>query len=236
MARFYNLIDHYIILVYVLAIIGVMGFFKNSEIYKKQTQYILLLLLLVLIWFYESLSYLLVYNRIVNFWVYNIFYFHFSSIMLLLLIRSFLKSWKFKTFIACEISIFLCISIFLHSIGFLKLNDSPEVMIFLVAFVVILACGLFFYELVSLPYYLERNILRLFEFWIVTINFFYYSCSFMVFVSYKYLYTNHLNIFFSIVEIPRNMALLCCLIYCLVIWSETLEKSFKIKLFDVRGN
>ncbi len=227
-SSFFERIDYYQWLLAVFAIAGLIGYSLLSKESKKKESLILSTGIVVLVAVYEYFATLLSASGQVNNWVYNIFNGHFAAILFLLLIRSFLKKKVHRKLVNLFIGLFLLFSLILHLSGFVHYNDSGEYISFLNTIFVLLSCGLYFIELISLDELLNVNPLREFSFWASTVILFYFSSSFMIYISLKYLYTNHMDIYYMVLEIPRNMALLCN--FCLLLAIVALATKEKLKL------
>ena len=232
-SSFFERINYYQWLLAVFAIAGLIGYSLLSKESKKKVSPILSLGILVLVALYEIGATLLATSSIVNNWVYNIFNGHFAAILFLLLIRSFLKKKIHRELVNLFIGLFLLFSLVLHLSGFVHYNDSGEYIAFLNTIFILFSCGLYFFELISLDELLNVNPLREFSFWACTVILFYFSSSFMIYISWKYLYTNHFDIYLMVKEIPRNMALLCNFCLLLAIVSFAIKEKLKLDIIHV---
>ncbi len=232
-SSFFERINYYQWLLAVFAIAGLIGYSLLSKESKKTESLILSTGILVLVALYENVATLLASSSKVNNWIYNIFNGHFASILFLLLIRSFLKKKIHRELVNLFIGLFLLFSLILHLTGFVHYNDSGEYISFLNTIFVLFSCGLYFFELISLDELLNVNPLREFSFWASTVILFYFSSSFMIYISWKYLYTNHLDIYYMVREIPRNMALLCNFLLCIAIVSLAIKEKLKLDIIHV---
>lgn len=230
---FFDRIDYYQILLGSLAVVGILGYSILSKKQKKIEAVQLSLGIVVIVAFYEILAAVFSSQRIVNNWVYNLFNSHIATILFLLLIRTFLKRKSHKKIVSNLIVIFLLISLFLHLTGISHYNDAGEYLSFLNSVMILSCCGLYFFELITLDEFLDINPLREFGFWATTVILFYISSSFMIYISLKYLYTNHLDIYYMVIEIPKNMAILCNLLLCLGIYSLVIENRFHQEIIHV---
>ncbi len=229
---FFERVDYYHWFLVVFAIAGLIGYSLLSKESKKESLF-LCVGILVLVAFYEFLGTILSTLSTVNNWVYNIFNGHIAAILFLLLIRSFLIRKSHKNLVSQFIGLFLLISLILHLIGFVHYNDAGEYIALLNTSFILLSCGLYFFELITLDELLPINPINEFSFWATTAILFYFSSSFMIYISWKYLYTNHLNIYFLVKEIPRNMALLLNFLLCLAIVSIPIKDKFKLETIHV---
>lgn len=230
---FFDRIGYYHILLGSFAVVGILGYSILSKKQKRIEAVQLSLIIVVIVAFYEILAAVLISQKLVNQWVYNLFNVHITAILFFLLIRSFLKKKSHKKMVNLLIILFLLISVFLHLCGTAQINDTGEYLSFLNSVMVLICCGLYFFELITLDEFLEINPLREFSFWVTTVILFYISSSFMIYISYKYLYTNHLDIFYMVIEIPKNMAILCNLLLCLGIYSLVIKNKFQHEIIHV---
>jgi hypothetical protein len=216
-----------------LALIGLVGFSILSKEQKRKKELQLSLSIIVLVAFYENLGDIIGSQGIVNNWVFNLFNFHIGTILFLLLIRTFLKRKIHKKIVIILIVLFLLISFLLHLTEIIQFNDEGEYLSFLSTVMILCCCGLYFLELLTLDEYLDINPLREFSFWVSTVILFYLSSSFMIYISFKYLYTNHLDVFYMVIEIPKNMAILCNLLLCSGIYSQVIKSRFQHEIIHV---
>lgn len=226
-------LDIYVLLLFGLAVVGLVGFSLLSKEQKRKKVLQLSLSIVVLVAFYENLGGFIGSQKIVNLWVFNLFNIHFAAILFLLLIRTFLKRKIHKKIVLLLIVLFLLISAFLHLTGITQFNETGEYLSFLISIMILSCCGLYFFELITLDEFLDINPLREFSFWVTTVILFYISSSFMIYISFKYLYTNHLDIYYMVIEIPKNMAILCNLLLCLGIYSQVIKNRFQLEIIHV---
>jgi len=232
-SAFFERIEYYQWLLAVFAILGLIGYSLLSKESKNKESLKLSTGIVVLVAVYEYVATFLSASGQVNNWVYNIFNGHFSAVLILLLIRSFLIKKIHRKLVNLFIGLFLLFSLILHLSGFVHYNDSGEYINFLNTIFVLFSCGLYFFELITSDELLNVNPLREFSFWASTVILFYFSSSFMIYISIKYLYTNHLDIFYMVIEIPRHMALLCNFLLCLAIVSLAAKEKLKLDIIHV---
>lgn len=230
---FFDRIAYYHILLVGFAVVGILGYSILSKKQKRNEPVQLSLGIVVVVAFYEILAAVLSSQKTVNLWVYNVFNSHVAAILFTLLIRSFLKRQNHKKAVIFLIVLFLLISAFLYLRGILHFNDTVEFLSFFNSVMILCSCGLYFLELITLDEFLEINPLKQFSFWASTVILFYFSSSFIIYISYKYLYTNHIDIFYMVIEIPKHMALLCNLLLCLGIYSPMIKNRFQKEIIHV---
>ena len=230
---FFDRIDYYLILLVGFALIGLIGFSTLSKEQKKKESVKLSLAILFVVPFYEMLATVYSSQKIVNNWVYNLFSSHVSAILFVLLIRSFLKRKSHQKAVYLLIVLFLLISFFLHFTGISQINDAGEYVSFFSTVLILCCSSLYFFELISLDEFFEINPLKEFSFWASTAILFYFSSSFMIYISMKYLYTNHLDIFFMVMNIPIHFTLLCNLLLSFSIFSLVIKNRFQKEFLHV---
>jgi hypothetical protein len=216
-----------------IAIGGLVGFFLLSKSARQKTAIRLALGIVVLVAGYELLAAVMASLKKENNWVYNLFYSHLAAIMFFLLLRCFLKRQNHQRIVNILIGLFLVISLALHLTGFVRYDDHGEYISFINSVLILCCCSLYFIELITLDEFLEVDPLREFSFWAATAILFYFSSSFIIFISFKYLYTHHLVIYEMVIEIPRLMAILCNLLLCFGIYSVLFRERFKVDLLHV---
>ncbi|GAA0877795.1 hypothetical protein GCM10009119_07630 [Algoriphagus jejuensis] len=231
--RFYERLNYYPLSLIGIALIGLLGYSLLSAAQRKNEAVRLSLGIVVLVASYEFFAGFLASQKIVNNWVYNLFNSHVSAILFFLLLRSFLKRKNHKKWVSLLIVFFLLISLILHSSGFVHYNDSGEYILFLNSVLMLGCCGLYFFELMTLDEFLEIDPLKEFSFWATTATLFYFSSSFMIYISYEYLYTHHLDICNMVIEIPRNMSILSNFLLCFGIYSVLISDRFQIEIIHV---
>lgn len=215
MQQIFRLVDHYHPIVVFLSIAGGISFIALSQKDKKIQINRLLITALILVFFYEILALILATNKITNHWVYLIFFNHFAVWINLLILREFIfRSILKKIILGLMVALFL-FSGLPYMTGIIPLNDTGEYPSLLGGSFVLLSCGMFFYELLSNDRYLSISLLQFSGFWIGTLLLFFYSGSFMIFISYGYLINNYLDIYFIVIELTRTTALLLYLTYFL---------------------
>jgi hypothetical protein len=226
-------IDIYLLSLIGLATVALVGFSLLSKEQKRKKVLQLSISIVVLVAFYENLGGFIGSQKIVNLWVFNLFNIHIAAILFLLLIRTFLKKKIHKKIVNLLIVLFLLISAFLHLTGITQFNESGEYLSFLNSIMILSCCGLYFFELITLNEFLDINPLREFSFWVTTVILFYISSSFMIYISYTYLYTHHLDIFYMVIEIPKQMTILCNLLLCLGIYSKVIKNVYQHEIIHV---
>lgn len=230
---FYDRLGYYQLVLVGFAIAGLLGYSLLSKDQRKNEAIKISLGIVVIVAFYEVVAAFVGSQKIVSLWVYNIFNSHVAAILFFLLIRSFLKRKSHKKMVNIFIVLFLLISLVLHLTGFVHYNDTGEYISFLNTVLILFSCGLYFFELITIDEFLEIDPLKEFSFWAATAILFYFSSSFMIYISYKYLYTHHLDIFYMVIEIPKQMTVLCNLLLCFGIYSPVIKNRFQLEIIHV---
>lgn len=225
--------DYYQWLMHIFGVAGAIGFLFLSKEGKSNPSLFYCLCIIIHTSFYELLASILSTQGINNHWVYNIFNGHVGAILFLLLIRSLLKKKTHRKLVLYFIAALLLISGALHFNSIASLHDGGEYISLVNTVFILSSCSVYFFELITMDEYLNINPLKSFSFWVTTIVLFYFSSSFMIYISYVYLYTHHLDIFYMVYEIPRHMSLLCNLLLCLGIYSKVMEKKFELEIIHV---
>lgn len=215
MQQIFRLVDYYIVCIVFLSIAGGISFFRLSQEDKKIQINRLLFAALILVFFYEILATVLATNKITNLWVYMVFFNHFAFWINLLILRELIFRSSLKKLILGLMVAFFLLSGLPYLIGIIPLNDTGEYPALLGGSIVILSCGMFFYELLSNDKYLSINPLQFSGFWIGTLLLFFYSASFMIFISYGYLIKNYVDVYYLVIQLTRTSALLLYLIFFL---------------------
>lgn len=230
---YWEKLDYYPLMLIAFAFLGIFGYLLLSKEHKKNPVIKLSFGILVLIAFYENLAEFLMSQKLSNSWIYNIFNSHIATILFFLLIKSFLKQRNHRIIVRIFMALFLLISLVLHLFGFVDITDGGEYISFLNTIFILCSCGMYFYELLTLDDFLEINPLREFSFWASTAILFYFSSSFMIYISYTYLYTHHGQIFWMVREIPRAMTILCNLLLSFSILSLVIKERFQMTIIHV---
>lgn len=230
---FFERIGYYQILLVVFAFSGVLGYSILSKEHQKNKSLKLSLAILVNVPFYEILATFFASQQIINQWVYNLFNAHLLAILFALLIKSFLKRKSHKKAVNLSIVFFLLISLLLHLKGIAHLNDAGEYVSFFNSILILGCCGFYFFELITMDEFLESNPLKEFSFWASTATLFYFSSSFMIYISFEYLITNHLDIYYMVIAIPMHMAILCNFLLFFGIFSGVIKERFQIETIHV---
>jgi hypothetical protein len=222
---------YYFILIDLITLIGSISYFLLPQKGKMNSLNLLLFSNIFLLFFYENLALILSLKNINNHTIYNIFSSHIGTILALLLIGFYIKNLQRKDYIKVILFGFLISSAVFHSIGLISIDDSGEVVSLLSSTAILFACLIFFLELITNDAYLEINLLKYAGFWIVSSLFFYFSSSFMINISFEYLYKNHLNVYFIVSHIQRFMAIGTAISILLALISRvSLEKYQKVLL------
>lgn len=208
----------YRVLIGFFAFSGLIYFLYKSKIEKKRRINQLILSALLLVFFYENLGLYLSSKKLVNHWVYNIFFFHLATWIHLFILNEFIVRPLLK-----KIIVGLALSLFLFSgipygLGFFPYNELLNYLALLSSSFMIIACSFFFIEFLSNDAYLSINPLKFSGFWISTALLFFYSVNFILFSSLTYIINNYLEIFVQIIiKIPLISASILYLTFFLLL-------------------
>lgn len=122
-----------------------------------------------------------------NLWVYNFFGYHLTSMLFLALIYQYLYSPIKRKIVKGMALFFILFYTTFQVLGIESLFEQQPYSIMVGFSAVIIACGLYFMELISHPDYLEINPLRSFSFWQVTVILFNGTLKFLLEISYNYI-------------------------------------------------
>lgn len=184
------------------------SFFVLAKKEKKTKINILLVASLIFVAFYENLALILATKKIANSWVYLVFFNHGATWLNLMILREFVFKPNLKKVISGLIWALLLFSGIPYLVGIIPFNNGGEYSSLLGASFIIFSCGLFFYELLLNDKFLTVNPLQFSGFWIITVMLFFYSGSFMIFISFTYLINNYLDIYYIVIELTKTSALL----------------------------
>lgn len=133
-----------------------------------------------------------------NLWVYNFFGSHLISLLFLALIYQYLFSPPKKRIVKGLSLLFIFSYVGFQVSGIESLFEQQAYSIFVGYSAVIIACGLYFMELISHPAYLEINPLKAFSFWQVTAILLNDTLKFLLEISYKYIISISMNLMESL--------------------------------------
>lgn len=168
-------------------------------------------------WLYQVFNY--PYENNYNLWVYNFFGSHLPSLLFLALIYQYLFS-TFKKRIVKGLSLLFIFSYLAFQVlGIESLFEQQAYSIFVGDSVVIIACGLYFMELISHPAYLEINPVKAFSFWQVTAILFNATLKFLLEISFNYIISISMNLMASllIISMITWVLVLCSFLVTIVL-------------------
>lgn len=221
--------------IFILALI--LFFFLENEKQRKPEFYLPFCLILLTV-FYEYLAAVTVhfkginkwiyqvfnypYENNYNLWVYNFFGSHLTSLLFLALIYCYLFS-PFKRKTVKGLSLFFIFAyIVLQLTGIESLFEQQTYSIFVGYSVVIMACGLYFMELISHPDYMEINPVKAFSFWQVTLILFNYTAVVFLEISHNYIISISMDLMSSLYLISKITWTLILLSFLVTIILNTL--------------
>ncbi len=173
---------------FILAILGLYFYLRNSTVNKKNPRFYLALSFLVVVVFYEFLAaYFLAFKKYnqffhelisdvpfkgYNIWVFNIFNYLISKILLVSWINHFITNPKLKKSISFLLIGFITSSLIIFLTKYEEISYFLTIIPFLGYVLSIIASGLFFVDLITSGSYLPINPIRFIPFWIITFNLF----------------------------------------------------------------
>lgn len=154
-----------------------------------------------------------------NLWVYNFFGSHLTSLLFLALIYQYLFSPLKKRIVKGLSLLFVFSYVVFQALGIESLFEHQTYSIFVGYSAVIIACGLYFMELISHPDYLEVNPLKAFSFWQVTVILFNYTIEFLLEISFNYIISISMNLMASLLKISMItwILILCCFLVTIIL-------------------
>lgn len=210
-----------------------MAYFLLPESERKFRINNILITALVFVSFYENLAFYFGKGLgLKNHWVYNIFFFHFSTWINLFLLREFTLRLIFKKIIFGCVWILLICSAIPYTLGFFPFNEFNSYSALLASSLVIFACALFFYDLLSNDLYLNIDIHRYSGFWITTLILFFYSSNFIFLISLAYVIKNNSDLFMLIVKLPSISSILVYLSFLLTLAKFRFFKNYIFNNID----
>ncbi len=200
-----------------ILILALIFFFFLEKDKKENPGFYLPLSLILLTVFYEYLAAVTVHFKEVNnwlygffnypqennynLWVYNFFGSHLTSLLFLALIYHYLYSPFKKRFVMGLSLLFIFSYVALQVLRIESLFEQQAYSIMLGHSAVIIACGLYFIELISHPDYMEINPIKAASFWQVTAILFNDTLKFLLEISYNYIITISMDLMASLYQI-----------------------------------
>lgn len=231
----------YLILHDTFLIIGIYLFFRLPKVRRIEIHYWLPFLILAFTVFYENMGAYTNYNKEFkksvnvllgnpenpeyNLWVFNIAFHQITTILYLILIRTWLEPKK-KKYINWMILIFIVAALVLQITKVEPLYLDQPIISAMAANMILIGSGLYFIGLITNKKYLETEPLRLISFWQMTFLLFTYSLTYINSVAYLYLYQLNPDLGQSISKINMYMGIINIAILILIIASPLLPKVF----------
>lgn len=168
-------------------------------------------------WLYGVFNY--PYENNHNLWVYNFFGSHLPSLLFLALIYQYLFSPFKKRIVKGLFFLFIFSYVVFQVLEIESLFEQQTYSIFVGYSSVIIACGLYFIELISHPAYLEINPIKSLSFWQVTVILFNYTIVFLLEISFNYIISVSMNLMASLLKISMFtwILVLCCFLVTIVL-------------------
>lgn len=177
----FRILDSYNFAILVALIIAISFFFQKKEIYDKT--FYLVITILVMITALEAYGTYTSNRHIQNLFYYNIFFFYGETVLILAYFYLIRINERVKKAIIAG-SVIFSIWFAVNSLINQPITTHSQTNSYLMGSLLIIAfSGKFFYEIFSFKRYPNGNLLAIPHFWIVTGIFFFYSASFMFFIS-----------------------------------------------------
>ncbi|WP_243431560.1 histidine kinase [Algoriphagus lutimaris] len=160
-----------------------------------------------------------------NLWVFNIANTLIATALYLFLIRSWISPTK-KQYLTLMIYGFIIIGIVFQLTGIEPLYLDQPMLFAIAANLILVACGIYYLQMMTDPFYLEVNPKRLLSFWQVTILLFTYSLTYIYSVSLIYLYNLNPELANHLGNLNRILGILKLFILILIIASPRLTHLF----------
>lgn len=235
----------YLFGIFSLALIGIIAFLFLPVQKKKQPEFYLAFLFLLIVSFYELMAIYLVESQELNkkihelisdsdfmgynIWVFNIFNYQLSKIPLILWINRFINNVNYR-----KINLSL-LGIFIFTAQVLTLTKIQEIsgfqpLNYLMSYILgIVACGLFFVDLISSEKSLEIHPLRFIPFWFITLTLFQQVIVFLAEMSNDYLAFNDITLyyFFNYISMTLYVLMLTAIVVLIINQGLFIEKKAK---------
>lgn len=218
-----NLEDPYIASITVIGLVGIFIFLTLPYSKKRLTDNILPVLILFLVTFYENFGGYLIEDKAFNqkihewlfdvpfqgwnLWSFNLFYSQLSKLVFLFYLLDQVKGKKLRLAIHGLWISFSLVCIVLQWSGLEPLYDFQPIISGIGTAWVIVACCLFFIDLITNPHFLEQDLMKLWSFWFVTLTLFQSSLVFLSEISFEYLALNNKPLYFSLISISQFLYL-----------------------------
>jgi len=237
--------NYYIYAVIICGVLAIVFYgFLNPE--KKRSPYFLLPFLIVfLVLFYEVLATLMLIYKSINqkihylmtddtfqgwnIWVFNIFNYQVSKLLLFGLIGINLRKSLSQKIIVSLGVIFLAYCIYTYFSEATPIYDFQPVLYFFGNTILIVASGLFFVDLVSEDYYININPLRYWPFWYITLILFQSVTLFLADVAFEYLVFENENVYFLFNYVSMILYIILLVVFNMLLYtgSNTISKLAK---------
>jgi hypothetical protein len=230
---------------FVLGIAVILTFFFLPKEKKRRQDLFLLFLFVVLVYFYENLAiYMLVdkksnafFHSLIsdtpfkgwNIWVMNLFNYQISKLLLLVYLLQLIYSPAKRKIVLGIIYSFAAMCLALQVFGWYPLYNFQPPIYFLGNTALILGCGLYFIDLITEERHLEKDLVKNWNFWIVTLILFQSALSFLADIANDYLVFNDLDLYFFFNYISMILYLLLILTIGLYFITEIRQSKSKLK-------
>lgn len=208
----------------VLGILVILLFFFLPKEKRNTPELFLLFLFVTLVFFYENFAlYLLIdkksnafFHSLIsdtpfqgwNIWVLNLFNFQLSKLLLLVYLHHLIYSPIKRKIVLGTTYLFALFCLAVQVLGWYPLYNFQPPIYFFGNSALILGSGLYFIDLITDEKHLEKDLIKNWNFWIVTLILFQSALSFLADLAYGYLVFNDLNLYFFFNYISMALYLL----------------------------
>lgn len=229
----------------ILSILGLFFFLRNPSGNKKNSRFYIAFSFLILVVFYEFASvYLLVDKKLnqffhelitdvpfkgYNVWVFNIFNYLISKILLVIWINLFITNPKLKKSISFLLVGFIISSLIIIFSRYEEISYFFTVIPFLGYVLSIIASGLFFVDLITSDSYLSINPMRFIPFWLITFNLFQNAILLLADLAADYLAFNNTKLYYLFNYISQTLYILMLISIVVIFMNKGLFIEKKVK-------
>lgn len=209
----------YFLSINIIGCLGITFFLILPLSKKRKADNYLPFYLLLLVIFYENFGHYLVLDRSFNqqihewlfdvpfqgwnIWAYNLFYGQVSKFFFIAIILNQVQNHRLRNATHGIWIFFLGFCIIFQFGGFEPMFGLQPIIGGIGNVCVIISCCLFFLDLITSDYYLEKDPLVLWQFWFATLTLFQTSLIFLSEVSYEYLIFSNISLYKSLVYISQ---------------------------------
>lgn len=227
----------YLQLVFICGLVAFFFYLKLENNKKKDPSFLFPFLLIVVVVFYEALATYVLVNKKLNeqihyfltddpfqgwnVWVYNIFYYQISKLLLLILIMINLKKSLSKKLIRLLGIVFLLFCILTYFSKLISIYEIQPILYFLGNTVLIIGSGLFFIDLITEDYYISINPLKYLPFWYITLILFHSVSLFLADVAFEYLAFENTRVYYIFNAVSMVLYILILIVFNILLFNQS---------------